>query len=204
VDKRVGRCRGWLNGSRCATCPSAGGKAFSASVPNVIAVRIARGGPTTTQELGWDTAKSSHTKAYEKYLLLQWVHATVEDVSLKEEIGYKALAGLVDRWISREGNWAEGKGRQILGLEESALKQGHRDFVVSVTARAAQGEGRILAVLPERQKETVKAFVASLPQGVQRASRTVCTALYEGFIPAVKEVLGHAPVVADRYQVAKL
>jgi transposase len=34
------------------------------------------GGPTTTQQLSWYSAKSPHTKAYEKYLLLQLVHAT--------------------------------------------------------------------------------------------------------------------------------
>jgi transposase len=62
----------------------------------------------------------------------------------------------------------------------------------------------VLAVLPDRRKETVKVFLASMPKQVQRAIRTVCTDLYEGFINAVKEVLGHAQVVADRYHVAKL
>jgi len=162
------------------------------------------GGPTTTQELGWYSAKSPHTKAYEKYLLVQLVHATVEDVSLKEEIGYKALEGIVDRWISREVNWAEVKGRKILGLDEIALKKGHRDFVVIVTARAAEGEVKVLAVLPDRKKETVKEFLARMPKAVQRAIRIVCTDLYEGFINAVKEVLGKVQVVADRYHVAKL
>jgi transposase len=162
------------------------------------------GGPTTTQEVSWYATKTPHTKAYEKYLLLQLVHATVEDVSLKEAIGYKALEGVVDRWISREVNWAEVKGMKTLGLDEIALKKGHRDFVVIVTVRSAAGEVKVLAVLPDRRKETVKVFLASMPTQVQRAIRTVCTDLYEGFINAVKEVLGHAQVVADRYHVAKL
>jgi transposase len=148
--------------------------------------------------------KSPHTKAYEKYLLVQLVHATVEDGSSKEEIGYKALEGIVDRWISTEVHWTEVQGMKILGLDEIARKKGHRDFVVIVTARSAAGEGRILAVLPERKKETVKAFLASMPTRVKQALRTVCTDLYEGFIKAVKEVLSHAQVVADRYHVAKL
>jgi transposase len=136
--------------------------------------------------------------------LVQLVHATVEDVSLKEEIGYKAREGLVDRWISREVKWAEVKGMKILGLDESALKKGQRDFVVIVTARSAAGEVKVLAVLPDRKKETVQAFLARMPQRVKRAIRTVCTDLYEGFLTAVKEVLDHAQVVADRYHVAKL
>jgi transposase len=39
---------------------------------------------------------------------------------------------------------------------------------------------------------------------VTRSIRTVCTDLYDGFIYAVKEVLGHAEVVADRFHVARL
>lgn len=135
---------------------------------------------------------------------MQLVHATVEDVSLKEELGYKALEGLVDRWISREGHWAEGQGMKLVGLDEIALKKGHRDFVVIVTARTAAGEVKVLAVLPDRRKETVKAFLARMPKRVKRAIRTGCTDLYEGFITAVKEVLGHAQVGADRSHVAKL
>jgi transposase len=144
------------------------------------------------------------TKAYEKYLLVQLVHATVEEVSLKEELGYKALEGRGDRWISREVNWAEVQGIKLLGRDELALKKGPRDFVVIVTARAATGEVKVLAVLPDRQKERVKAFLASMPLRVERAIRTVCTDLYEGFITAGKAGLGQAQVVAARYHVAKL
>lgn len=184
--------------------PILGRKVFLRLRPKRYRCPYCEGGPTTTQELAWYTAKSPHTKAYEKYLLVQLVHATVEDVSLKEELGYKALEGIVDRWISREVNWAEVQGIKLLGLDEIALKKGHGDFVVIVTARSEEGEVKVLAVLPDRRKETVKAFLARMPKRVKRAIRTVCTDLYEGFITAVKEVLGHAQVVADRYHVAKL
>jgi transposase len=162
------------------------------------------GGPTTTQQLSWYSAKSPHTKAYEKYRLLQLVHATIEDVSLKEDIGYKAVEAIVDRWISRAVNWAEVQGMKTWGLDEIALKKGHREFVVIVTARSATGEVRVLAVLPDRKEQTVRQFLAAMPKRVKRAIRTVGTDMDEGFIHAVKEVLGKAQVVVDRYHVAKL
>jgi transposase len=184
--------------------PILGRKVFLRLRPKRYRCPYCDGGPTTTQELSWYEAKSPHTKAYEKYRLVQLVHATIEDVSRKEEIGSKALEGIVDRWISREVKWAEVKGMKILGLDEIALKKGHRDCVVIVTARSAAGEVKVLAVLPDRHKETVKAFLARMPKAVQRAIRTVCTDLYEGCINAVKEVLGTVQVVAARYHVAKL
>jgi transposase len=162
------------------------------------------GGPTTTQQLSWYSAKSPHTKAYEKYILLQLVHATIADVSSKEGLGAKAIEGIVERWISREVQWGEVKRVKILGLDEIALKKGHRDFVVIVTGKATSGEVKILAVLPDRKKQTVKQFLERMPRRVKRAIRTVCTDMYEGFILAVKEVLGKAQVVIDRYHVAKL
>lgn len=161
------------------------------------------GGPTTTQQLSWYAAKSPHTKAYEKYILLQLVHATIEDVSI-EESGYKAIEGIVERWISREVKWAEVQGVKSLGLDEIALKKGHRDFVVIVTARAATDEVKVLAVLPDRKKQTMKQVLEAMPRRVKHAIRTVCTDMYEGFITAVKEVLGKAQVVIDRYHVATL
>jgi len=165
--------------------PMLGRKVFIRLRPKRYRCGYCEGGPTTTQELEWYSAKSPHTKAYEKYLLLQLVHATVEDVSIKEEMGYKALEGIVDRWISGEVNWAEVNKIKILGLDEI-------------------GEVRVLAVLADRKKETVKEFLESMPKRLKRALRTVCTDLYEGFINAVKEVLSKAQVVADRYHVAKL
>lgn len=161
-------------------------------------------GPTSTQQLEWYSAKSPNTKAYEKYLLLQLVNSTIEDVSIKEGLGYKALEALLDRYISSAVNWDEVKRVKLLGLDEIALKKGHKDFVVIVTARSANGEVSVVAVLPDRKKETVRRFLQSIPGRVKRGIRTVCTDMYEGFINAVKEVLVRAHVVVDRYHVAKL
>jgi transposase len=162
------------------------------------------GGPTTTQQLAWYSAKSPHTQAYEKYLLFELVNATIEDVSLKEEIGYKAVEALLDRWISRGVNWEEFRDVKILGLDEIALKKGRRDFVVIVTARSVQAGVSVVAVLPDRKKQTVRQFLEAIPKRVKRRIRTVCTDLYEGFRQAVPEVLVRARVVVDRYHVAKL
>ena len=132
------------------------------------------------------------------------MHATIEDVSIKEDRGAKAIEGLVERWISREVQWGEVKRVKILGLDEIALKKGHRDFVAIVTGKATSEEVKVLAVLPDRKKQTVKQFLERMPRRVKRAIRTVCTDMYEGFILAVKDVVGKAQVVIDRYHVAKL
>lgn len=160
--------------------------------------------PTTTQKLEWYTPKSPNTQVYERHLLLQLVNSTIEDVSLKEDVGYKEIEALLDRWIENRLDWRVLKKIRLLGLDEITLRKGHQDFVVLVTAKLADGEVKIVAVLPDRKKATVRKFLESLPKQIKRVIRTVCTDLYKGFINAVKAALPQAEIVADRFHVAKL
>lgn len=161
------------------------------------------GKPTTTQQLGFYEPGASTTKAYQQYLLLRLVNSTLEDVSRKEEVGYEAIMGVIDRHISREVNWNQHESIEVLGLDEIALKKGHRDFVVIVTARKGDGRISLLAVLEDRKKETLKRFLQAIPTRLKKRIETVSTDMYDGFINAVKEELPSVTRVADRFHVAK-
>jgi transposase len=133
------------------------------------------------------------------------VNSTVSDVSRKEGLGYEAVMGIIDRQVSREVNWNEFQDVEIVGLDEIALKKGHQDYVTIVTARLANGTKRVVAVLKDRQKATVKEFFLSIPKHLRKTIRVVCTDLYEGYVNAAKEVLGRkVRIVVDRFHVAKL
>jgi len=162
------------------------------------------GNPTTTQPLSWYTPRSSFTKAYEEQVLLSLVNSTVQDVSIKEDIGYEAIMGIIDRYIERDINWEEVTRLDVIGLDEISLKKGHRDFVTIITGRI-EAETVILVVLPDRKKATVKAFLSSIPQRVRQTMHAVCADMYEGFVNAAKEVFGkRVKIVIDRFHVAKL
>ena len=161
------------------------------------------GKPTTTQQFSWHGPRSSHTKAYDESLLLALVNSTVEDVSIKEDVGYEAIMGIIDRYISTEVNWKAIQRLSVIGIDEIALKKGHKDFVTIVTMRVGN-ETRILAVLKDRKKDTVKAFFARMPTRVRKTVRAVCSDMYDGFIHAAKEVFGHkVKSIVDRFHVAK-
>jgi transposase len=161
------------------------------------------GTPTTTQTLSWYTPRSPFTKAYEKQLLLSLVNSTVQDTSIKEDIGYEAIMGMIDRYIERDINWEDVTRLDVIGLDEISLKKGHRDFVAIITGRL-ETETVILGVLPERKKATVKAFLSDIPQRVRQTIHSVCTDMYEGFGNAAKEVFGkRVKIVIDRFHVAK-
>jgi len=162
------------------------------------------GGPTTTQKLSWYDPRSPHTKAYEQHVLFELVNSTVADVSAKQRLGYEAVMGIIDRHIETKVNWNKLTALGILGIDEIALRKGHRDFVTIITSRV-EGEIRLLAVLPDRKKATVKAFLSSIPQRLRRTIETLCSDMYDGYVNAAREVFGQRiQIVTDRFHVAKL
>jgi transposase len=161
------------------------------------------GKPTTTQQLSWHEPNSPQTTAYDTHLLLQLVNATVEDVSLKERLPYDVVLGVLERRITAQVDWTRYTELDILGLDEIALKKGHRDFVVIVTARLKDGHLAILGVLPDREKATVKQFLNDIPAPLRATIQTVCTDMYESYIQAVREALSPVRIVIDRFHVAQ-
>jgi len=126
------------------------------------------GGKTTTQQLDWYEVNSPHTKAYDRYLMLQLVNSTVEDVSRKDKVGYDAVDGAVERCIQTGVNWAEFAELEVIGIDEIALKKGRRNFVAIVTTQQADGRVKLLGVLADRQKETVRQFLEHIPKRLRK------------------------------------
>ena len=159
--------------------------------------------PTTTQTCDWYKGNIPHTKAYEQLILRELINSTIVDVSLKQMIGEDAVLGIVDRRISPEVDWSVLENIRELGIDEISLKKGHKDFVTIISCRTNQRENKVLAVLPDRKKETVKKFLLSIPIEFKPRINRVCSDMYDGFINAVHEALPEAEVVVDRFHVAK-
>jgi len=160
------------------------------------------GGPTTTQQACWYERRSSNTKRYEQWLLRLLINSTVSDVSRKLNLSEAKITGVLDRWMETSVNWDSYVSINLVGIDEIALKRGHRDFVAIVTTRTKEGV-RVLAVLPDRKRETVLAFFNSIPAHLQMTIETVCTDMYLGYVNTAKEAFPHARIVVDRFHVAK-
>lgn len=166
------------------------------------------GHPTTTQQLDWYTPRSPHTKAYDQHLLLQLVNSTVEDVSQKEKAGYDAVEGAVNRHITTKVDWSAYWELAVIGIDEIALTKGRSNYAAIITSQQRNGQVVILAVLPDRKKETVRQFLDSIPRHLRATIKSVCTDMWDGYIKAVEEFeQAHDEVslvvVVDRFHVAK-
>ena len=184
--------------------PVSGHRSFIIIRPKRYQCTRCSGKPTVTQTLPWYSQKSPNTLPYENHILLSLVGSTVEDVSIKEDIGYDAVEGIIDRRIGNKLNWNEISTIETTGIDEISLKKGHRDFVTVISSPTSEGT-EILSVLRGREKETVKDFFRNIPERLKKTVRTVCTDMYDGYINAAKEVFGKDVIItADRFHVAKL
>jgi transposase len=179
-------------------------------VPVLIEIRPKRyrcpycvGTPTTTQRCMWYEPRSPNTKAYEQWALRMLINATVADAARKLGLSKETIEGLLDRWIERAVDWDAWERLGVLGLDEIALKRGHRDFVVLVTVPLAGGGVEIVAVLADRKKETVAAFLRAIPEPLRHTIERACTDMYEGFVRAIEAEVPWAEIVIDRFHVAR-
>ena len=161
------------------------------------------GRPTTTQRCDWYEPNSPHTKAFEKWVLRCLVNSTVADVSFKLGLGPDAVDGILGRWVSTTVDWSRLTTLETLGIDEIALTRGHGNYVAVISTRDAQGQVSVLAVLPDRLKATVKAFLEAIPAPLKATIQTVCTDMYDGYTNAVYEALPEVTVVVDRFHVAQ-
>ncbi len=171
--------------------------------PKRYRCRVCENHPTTTQKLDWYESRSPNTKPYERWLLKLLVNSTVSDVARTLDINETIVTGTLERWVESEVDWSKYSILRVIGIDEIALKRGHRDYVTLVSVSSAQGV-QILAVLADRKKETVSRFLASIPIHLKTKIEWVCTDMYEGFTNAVREQLPQSKLVIDRFHVAKL
>ena len=159
--------------------------------------------PTTTQRLNWHDVRSPNTKAYEKWLLGLLVNSTVADVAKRLAISEESVNGVLERWLSVQVDWTTFDELEVVGVDEISLKRGHRNFVVLVTAHSKSSGVKLLAVLPNRKKQTLIDFFASIPGPLKDTIERVCSDMYEGFVNAAQAELPNAKIVVDRFHVAK-
>ena len=114
--------------------------------------------PTTTQVVSWYQQRSPHTQAYDEYLVKQLVNSTLEDVSLKERVGYDAVLGALNRQVETSIDWDAIDDLGTIGIDEISMSKGRKKYSAIISARQPTGKISILAVLPDRKKRRSRTF----------------------------------------------
>jgi len=160
--------------------------------------------PTTSATPDWHHRDSGYTIDYENHVLMELVNSTVLDVAIKESLTESSVMGIVNRHIESSVDWNSINIIDVLGIDEIALKKGHKDYITLVTSRH-DNNIRLLAVLKGKKKATIKAFFKSIPTRLKKTVTAICTNMCDGYINAAKSIFKKKMIiVVDRYHVAKL
>lgn len=89
---------------------------------------------------------------------------------------------------------------RVLGVDEIALRKGHKQYALVISDLERH---RVIAVLPDRRKTALEAWLLQLPPEEQRAIKTVSMDMWEPYRQAVQHCVPHAEIVADRFHVMK-
>ena len=161
------------------------------------------GSPTTTEKPSWYQSTGHCTELYAKYILDLLINSTIKDVERQENITYKRIISIIKNHVPDKIDWSKIDEIKYLGIDEIALKKGHKDFVVIISTKV-NGKPVVLGILKNRKRETVKDFLLSIPKHLAKTVENVCCDMYDGFINPAKEVFGSkVNVVIDRFHVAK-
>jgi transposase len=131
------------------------------------------------------------------------INATVADAARKLGVAEETIDGLLDRWSARAVDWDAWERLGVMGLDEIALTRGHRDVVALVTGPLEEGGVEMVAVLADRKKQTVAAFLRAIPETLRRTIARTRTDMDEGFVNAINEEIPWAEIVIDRFHVAR-
>jgi len=78
------------------------------------------------------------------------------------------------------------------------MHKGHKDYILVITDITNK---RVLEVLSDRNKETLKAYLNGLSNDFKAGIKAIAIDLWSGYRSAITEELPNAIIVADRFHV---
>ena len=105
----------------------------------------------------------------------------------------RTVARIHQEWASAQEAAREIEAPEFMGLDEIRVAGGLRSIFTDI------GAGKVLELLPDNRKSTIKKFLESLP-GAEKI-RAVAIDLCKHFLDLINEVLPHVVVVADKAHV---
>ena len=163
---------------------------------------------TTSFRPHWVNATGQMTVAYETFVLKCLINSTAKDVAEKLRITEDIVEGIVDRRIALDVDWSQ-YHPVVLGLDEIAMKKGHKQYLTIISDISIAGQTSIIAVLKGRTKDDIMPFLQKIPDRVIDNLHGICIDMSGSYFSALQERIGNQEaferlVTIDRFHLAKL
>lgn len=145
-------------------------------------------------------SRRRQTRRYEQRVYEQCLVSDRKAVARQEHLSESTVREIFVKWAKRATRRMLKRKVRVLGIDEIALKKRHKQYALVLSDLERHC---ILAILPNRKKDTLLAWLKTLPDPDRQAITTVSTDLWEPYRQAVRQALPHARQVADRFHVMK-
>lgn len=149
------------------------------------------------EQYGFANKNGTMTKRYEDFIYYRCQGVELRYVSVQEDVRWGTVRAIFEKYANKElaSRNMFGHATQI-GMDEIALKKGHKNFV-AVLVNLETGE--IMDILKDRSKAYLKAYFLGKGEAFCNQITCFCSDMWEGYLNCAKEVFPNATIIADRF-----
>lgn len=158
-------------------------------------------GQPFTESLEWIDPQRRQTKAFEAHIYQRVKNKTPRrQVALQEGLSESTVLEIFKKQAKQVVRRPDGGRVRKLGVDEISVRKGHKQYALVLSDLERR---KVLAVLPNRRKETFEQWLDGLTEEERKAIRVVSMDMWKAYRQAVRNKLPHARIVADRFHVMK-
>ena len=157
-------------------------------------------GQVFNEQLPFIDEHRRQTIALEQFVYESCLSSNRKKVAKQIGLSQSTVRDIFNRFAQIKVDYNEVLLTRVLGIDEISLKKRHKQFalVISDIERKC-----ILAILPDRKKETLIKWLSGLAEKQRKAIRYASIDMWSPYKEAVLKVLPHVNVVVDRFHVMK-
>ena len=163
-----------------------------------VRVDCARCG-VVVEGLDWVERYARQTIRYEKYVAGLCDLLPVSDVAALEGLSKDAVYRMDKKWLQRRDAKREEHTVRHLGIDEIALRKGHRYATVFYDLERKE----VIGLVKTRKERAVGGFFRRFGRKRCKAVEAVCMDLWQPFLNSVRRHCKNATVVFDKFHVYK-
>jgi len=149
------------------------------------------------EQLGFVDKKESVTIRYAQRLYDLCLGIELQYVVVRENLCWQTVNRIFQSYASKQVRERKAFEKvKRLGIDEIALKKGHKDYVAVVVDLDT---GQILDLLEDRSKAYLIRYFKAKGEVFCGQIELFCSDMWEGYLNAAKDVFPNATLVADRF-----
>lgn len=148
------------------------------------------------ERFGFVDPKRTMTRRYERYVYECCKASTIQKISAQENLVWRTVNEICQRGARRELDERPAATVRVVGMDELAIKKGHRDYATVIVDLERV---EIIDILDYRDQEKLIKYFQGKGTDWCAGIEVFCSDMWQGFLNTAKAVFPKATLVVDRF-----